>query len=326
MTYPISDHFDGKIFRNEAEIEKRGFRDILRWWLEGGRKDWPKQVVNDFTPALPLSVSKDELFVSFIGHASFLLQFNDMNIITDPVFSNRASPFSWIGPKRVRPPALSVDRLPPIHTVLVSHNHYDHLDIVSLKELEKLFHPQFIVPLGDAKLLRAHGIRDVVEMDWWQELPLKSHGSLCMVPAQHWSARWIHDCSRSLWGGYVLSVNEWKVLFHGDTGYNAFFKRMRERLGAVDLSILPIGAYEPRWFMKDVHMNPEDAVQAHLDLGSRQSLASHYGTFQLTNESIQDPVDALALSLKKHKLPSAVFQALSVGETVSFRKNREDAI
>ena len=317
--YPVSDHYDGSHFFNRKDLELRGSLDFFRWILQGGRKQWPEKVENQFHPQFPTRQDEDQIFVTFVNHASFIVQYKGLNIITDPIFSERASPVSWVGPKRVRRPGVDLDKLPQVHYVIVSHNHYDHLDIPSLQDLNNKFHPKFLVPLGNAELLKNNNIENVIELDWGQSFILQGHGEIQLVPCQHWSARSLFDRFKTLWGTYFIKIDKKKIVFVGDAGYSEDFKNLYKKIGSVDLSILPIGAYEPRWFMKPFHMNPEEAVQAHLDLHARFSLGSHFGTFQLTNEGIDEPAKDLMDSLKKHSLSKETFLILEPGQTMKFK-------
>ncbi|HET6347283.1 MAG TPA: MBL fold metallo-hydrolase, partial [Myxococcota bacterium] len=256
-----------------------------------------------------------EAFITGINHASTLVQLPTLTVLTDPVFAERVSPLSWFGPKRVRAPGLDLDALPPVDAVVVSHNHYDHLDIGSLAELRTRHPAVIIVPLGNKPLLDDAGITRVVELDWWQTHTLPGGGAITLVPAQHWSARGLLDRSTALWGGYVLEAGDVRVFFAGDTGYGPHFRQIAARFGPMDVSLLPIGAYEPRWFMRAQHMNPDDAVLAHLDLGSRHSLGMHWGTFQLTDEALDAPPRELATSLASRGVAATRFEALDPGRT-----------
>ena len=318
-TYPPSDHFDGERFHNldRSKTIKKGFRDLLKWRLSARpRGSWPARAENSFAPDLPRSLEAGQIAVTGINHATDLIQFQGFNVLTDPVFSERASPVSWAGPRRVRPPGLAFDALPRIDAVLVSHNHYDHMDLPTLVRLHRRDRPRFIVPLGNARTLESAGIDGVVELDWWREAALGDGMSVVLVPVQHWSGRGLFDRRRALWGGFLVRCGHVSAFFAGDTGYGAHFALIRERLGAPDLSLLPIGAYEPRWFMKDQHVDPDEAVRAHLDLGSRLSLGMHFGTFRLTDEGIDDPVAALAASRRERRVPDEAFRALHNGLTV----------
>ena len=321
LPYPRSDHFDGEHFLQPGGRPPAGLLALLRWKLTGDRQEWPEQVKNTATPALVTGpVSEGEVHVTFVNHATCLIQMRGLTVLTDPIFSERASPVSWAGPSRVRPPGLALDALPALDVVVVGHNHYDHLDLASLKAISDRLHPLFLVPLGNAALLQEAGISNVVELDWWQRLALPSGGSVQLVPSQHWSARGLFDRNRALWGSYVLEAAGTRVFFAGDTGYGPHFKAIRERVGPMDVSLLPIGAYEPRWFMKDQHMNPADAVKAHRDLASAASMGIHFGTFQLTDEGIHAPAIALGQALAQEHVPAAAFRVPRVGETLLFRR------
>ena len=278
------------------------------------RTRWPARVQDEAKP-LPARGTAIAV-VTFIGHSTFLIQSEAGNILTDPMFSERAGPWSVFGPRRVRPPAIALDALPPISIVLLSHNHYDHCDLPTLRALARRFDPVVITPLGNARLVRSVGIGRVDELDWWQSAATTAV-PITLVPAHHFSARGMLDRNRALWGGFVFTVGMQRIYFAGDTAYGPFFADIRRRLGPIDLALLPIGAYEPRWFMKAVHMNPEEAVQAHLDLQARESIGMHFGTFQLTTEGIDDPVHDLKRAREARGV-SAAFRVVAFGESVIF--------
>jgi L-ascorbate metabolism protein UlaG (beta-lactamase superfamily) len=281
--------------------------------LREPRQLWPARV--EVTPRQPASLDGATAVVTFVGHSTFLIQTAAGNILTDPMWSQRAGPFNLLGPRRVRQPAVRFEDLPPISVVLLSHNHYDHCDRRTLGRLAKRFDPIVVTPLGNAALVRSTGIRRVEELDWWQaaaSLPF----SIAMTPALHFSARTAFDRNRALWGGFVLTVGDARLFFAGDTGYAPFFRDIRQRLGPIDLALVPIGAYEPRWFMQAVHMNPAEAVQAHLDLAASRSIGMHFGTFQLTTEGIDDPPRALAEARRERDVPAAQFSSLDFGESM----------
>jgi L-ascorbate metabolism protein UlaG (beta-lactamase superfamily) len=255
------------------------------------------------------------VIVTFIGHSAFLIQAPGANLLIDPVFSARASPFSFAGPRRVQAPGVRLDDLPPISIVLLSHNHYDHCDVSTLSILEQRFHPAAVTPLGNGRLLRSAGFSTVEEVYWWESARDTSL-SLTLTPAQHFSARNPFDRNRALWGGFLIEVGGRRILHAGDSGYGPHFRVIGERLGPIDLALLPIGAYEPRWFMKDIHMNPAEAVRAHLDLGARRSLAMHFGTFQLTPEGIDKPVRDLMTALGETGVAADRFISPEVGESL----------
>jgi L-ascorbate metabolism protein UlaG (beta-lactamase superfamily) len=281
-------HFDGKRFYNPDAPQVRGLLDVLRWKLTS----WPEpspRLISDVKPSMPpRRVEGSEVRATLVNHSTILLQQQGANILTDPIWSERASPFSWIGPRRRRPPGVSWDDLPPIDAVLISHNHYDHLDLPTLRQLAARGDSTFIVPARGARLLRSENIGPVHELDWGQSLSLPALTIHC-VPAQHFSSRGIHDRNQILWCGYVIECQERLIYFAGDTGFGRHFAQIREKFGSPRLALLPIGAYEPRWFMSPMHMAPDEAVKAHGILGAGTSIAIHHGTFQLTDESIDTP-------------------------------------
>jgi L-ascorbate metabolism protein UlaG (beta-lactamase superfamily) len=309
--YPVSDHCDGQRFFNPSGGISKSFRDFLKWRFNGRRKRWPRWVENNGRPAPRARTSENDLVLTFVNHVTFLIQTNGLNFLTDPVYCQRASPSQRIGPKRVRAPGLPFDSLPQIDAVLVSHNHYDHMDVETLRRLEERFQPLFLTPLGNKRTLG--GVARVTECDWWQNIEPWPGTKLHTVPAQHWSGRGLYDRNQALWGGFVIETPRKKIYFAGDTGYGPLFKEIHSHFGTVDVALLPIGAYEPRWFMREQHMNPEDAVLAHLDLRPRLSVGTHFGTFQLTDEGIDDPLKDLAVALSKHRVEN--FTTMEFGET-----------
>lgn len=312
----VSDHFDGDRFFNPGISLDRGVGDMLRWWLAEGGVAWPDQVPNGIYDPPPQRVGAGGISVTFIGHATFLVQADGLNILTDPIFSARASPVSWAGPKRVHEPGLALAALPPIDLVLISHNHYDHLDLPSLREIAARWNPIILMGLGNCRLLDRRERENCRELDWWKEVRLADGARVIFVPAQHWSRRALFDRRRALWGGFVVENGAGRVYFAGDTGYPAQFAAIRERLGAPDLALLPIGAYEPRWFMAPQHVDPEEAVLAHRTLDARFSIGMHFGTFKLTDEAIDAPPEALAAARRRHEIPSEAFRTLGFGETL----------
>jgi len=319
--FPISDHCDGERFFNPHGPGPRSFSDLWKWRREraaGSAVAWPASVPANPPVTLPESLRADEVAVTFIGQATFLLQFSGLTVLTDPVFATRAGPFGLLGPKRVCPPALRLGELPRIDVVLLSHNHYDHLDLSALRWLARHRRPQFVAPLGLKSWLETRGIRPVAELDWWQSHWVAETEITC-TPAQHWSSRSPWDRCRTLWGGFWLRTPSGSVYFAGDSGWGDHFAATRARLGAPVLSLLPIGAYEPRWFMEPAHMNPAEALNAHLALGSRHSLAMHFGTFCLTDEGIDAPAKDLAAALAaRPEVPADAFTVPAIGETRSF--------
>ena len=321
--FPTSDHCDGTRFCNPWGVKiSKSLAELVRWKMESKPRPWPgAEVVNTGTPQLTAPTIKAAVQVTYIGHATVYLQDHSGNVLTDPQFSSRASPVSFAGPSRSRKPALEIAALPGVQTVLVSHNHYDHMDLPSLRTLDRHFKPTFVVPLGNAKFLHKVGIDHVIELDWWEQWQ-----NIQLVPAQHWSARSLSDRNKALWGGYVISMSGTKIFFAGDTGYGPHFKMIRQRCGAMDLSLLPIGAYDPRWFMKDQHMNPSDATMAHLDLASNFSFAMHFETFRLTDEGFLEPRQDLAHSLTHRQIAANHFIIPEVGHTILVKPDQWSVI
>jgi L-ascorbate metabolism protein UlaG (beta-lactamase superfamily) len=307
-----TDHFDGGRFFNPNGANGQPVWMVPRLLLTPWTR-WPREVPVE--PRRPPTPGPDQVVVTFIGHAAFLIQVGATTVLTDPVYSRRASPVQFAGPRQVRAPGVPFDDLPTISVVLLSHNHYDHCDLTTLQRLERRFHPRFVTPLGNGRLLRSAGIRQVEEIDWW-ETASAAPLPITLTPAQHFSARSMFDRNRALWGGFLIEAGGHRILFAGDTGYGPHFREIAGRLRPIDLALLPIGAYEPRWFMKDIHMNPGEAVQAHLDLGARQSIAMHFGRFQLTPEGIDEPVRELANALREGGVSADRFRTLEGGESV----------
>jgi len=302
------DTFSNRSGRNGQPIQK------LPGFIATPRARWPRHV--DVTPRIPAPPCDDrDVVITFIGHSTFLLQSQQATVLTDPMFSNRASPVSFAGPKRVHEPGVRLADLPRIDMVLLSHNHYDHCDLPTLRDLAHLFQPLVVTPSGNRDLVEKAGITRVEQLGWWQS-SRKSPVPVTVAPAQHFSARTPFDRNRALWGSFVFELAGRRLYFAGDTGYSEHFRVIRARAGRMDLALLPIGAYEPRWFMKDVHMNPAEAVQAHLDLESKHSVAMHFGTFQLTPEAIDAPPTALRQALDERGIDRAVFDVPSPGESL----------
>ncbi len=285
-------HFDGKRFYNPDASHGRGFLDVLRWKLTSRPESSPRFVPDVEPSKPPPEVQGSELRVTLINHSTLLLQQSGFHILTDPIWSDRASPLAWIGPRRRRNPGVLWEDLPRIDLVLLSHNHYDHLDLPTLRRLADRGQSQFIVPTGVARLLRSQGIGPVRELDWGESLP---HGraTIHCVPAFHFSARGIFDRNRTLWCGYVVAAADRMIYFAGDTAFGGHFAQIREKFGSPQLALLPIGAYEPRWFMSPVHMAPDEALRAHEILAAKTSIAIHHGTFQLADEGLDTPRNLL---------------------------------
>ncbi len=280
-------HFDGRRFFNPGAPQARGLIDVLRWKLTSRRETSPR-FIDDVEPARP-PARADHLRITMVNHSTVLIQTPEANILTDPIWSERASPFSWTGPRRRRAPGVVFDNLPPIDIVLLSHNHYDHLDLPTLRRLAQRGASEFIVPLGLRPLLESNSIGPVHELDWDG-----LRGSIHAVPAFHFSARTPFDRNRTLWCGYMIESSEGLIYFAGDTAFGGHFEQIRAANVAPRVALVPIGAYQPRWFMSPVHMDPGEAVRACEILGAETGIAIHYGTFQLGDEAIDTPKRALA--------------------------------
>jgi L-ascorbate metabolism protein UlaG (beta-lactamase superfamily) len=292
--------FDGVKFDNIEPFEDKSIFDLFRWKIEAMSEStpWPDEI--DSKPFKPSSQRSVKPIITVINHASVLIQVDNLNILTDPHYSLRASPVQFAGPKSVIIPCSAFDDLPSIDIVLISHNHYDHLDLDTLKRLNDRDAPKFVAGLKTKSFLEDNGIKAAIDLDWWQSITANKT-KITFVPSQHWSARGIFDKREMLWGGFYIE-NSYKIYFAGDTGYGKFFKIIKEKLGAPDLSLIPIGAYEPRWFMKDAHLNPKDSLQAFKDLESKKMIGIHFGTFKLTDEGYNDPIDTLHEEIKKFNM------------------------
>lgn len=312
-----SDHFDGNKFINPGNLDGHTYFDVLKWWSSGNDKGFWEKITGDDTANYTKPVfqtTADNLHITFVNHATFLIQIDGMNILTDPIWSERASPFQWIGPKRMRKPGIALEDLPVIDTVLISHNHYDHLDIHAVKRLHEKYDPEFVVPLGVEKLLHKNSITKTTHLDWWDEMQTNQGLRLTAVPARHFSGRGLFDRNKTLWCGYVLHTSVGNVYFAGDSGYGDFFKEIGHRLGPMHTSMIPIGAYKPRWFMAEIHMSPEEAVLAHRDVQSQQSIAMHFGTFPMADDGMFEAIEDLEIARKNADISEQQFRVLEEGD------------
>jgi L-ascorbate metabolism protein UlaG (beta-lactamase superfamily) len=291
---PVTDHFDGRRFRNQRATHHNDFRDAAKWATNRQRGAWRAYRDEPAGPVPPRRVDGDRLRVTYVNHTTVLLQTLGLNILTDPIWSERCGPVSWFGPRRVRPPGIRFDDLPPIDVVLLSHNHYDHCDLPTLRRLAQTHRPQLITTLGNKRFLERHGIPVLAELDWWQSTGVAPGVTVIAIPARHFAGRGLFDRDRSLWSGFVLTTPSGSICFAADTGFGDHFAEIRERIGPSRLALLPIGAFLPEWFMSRVHMSPEQAVDAHRELGARTTVATHYGTFQLADDAETEAAERIA--------------------------------
>ena len=341
---PAKKHHRPEGFQNNyTQATDKSRADLLRWqWLRlrAGLPKPPQQLTPVVAPDLKFvsanSGKEQAPAITWIGHSTMLLQMGGLNILTDPVFSERASPVSFAGPKRYQPPGIALKDLPRIDLVLISHNHYDHLDVESVRALNAQAGgaPLFIVPLGVKKWMAGEGITNVQQLDWWDSRTVKTaqgEVELHFTPVQHWSARSLGDRRATLWGGYALFAPDLHFYFSGDTGYSQdfidtqkhFAARQTSALGGgFDIALIAVGAYEPRWFMKEQHVNPEEAVQIHLDLQAKRSIGVHWGTFDLTDESLDQPPKELALARRAKGLAQDTFDVMAIGQTLKLPRRK----
>lgn len=313
----------GGKFRNLDPVQAHGLGDFLRWQMAPGRR-FPKG--KRFTLLHPdahaLNQPPEAPQLTWLGHASFLFQYRGINILTDPVLSERASPFRFVGPKRYTPPALRVADMPRIDRVLISHNHYDHLDEATVRQLYRRFGDAlcFCIPTGLRSWFERRGIHNLVELGWWQSHTLSPQEEIFCLPTQHFSGRGARDGNTTLWCSWLIAVDGYRLYFGGDTGYGSCFRQIGEIFAPIDLALLPIGAYDPRWFMAPVHVAPEEAVQIHRDIGARHSVAMHWGTFVLTDEPMDEPPRRLHQALHDQGVAETAFRVMQHGETRTFPK------
>lgn len=315
-----SGHFDGQRFRNSGGAAAKGLVDVLKWMTHRRRGPWTR-IESVFGKKPSFRVEGSQMAITFVNHSTLLIQTGGLNILTDPLWSQRASPFSWAGPKRMRPPGIRFEDLPPIDVVLISHNHYDHLDVTTMRLLVAQHHPRIFTPLGMKAFMDKKGFTAVVDMDWWEHRIISDQLTLHAVPAQHFSGRGLFDRDASLWCGYMLQFGNQYIYYAGDTGYGPFVQEISKKFQPVALAFLPIGAYLPTWFMSPIHTSPEDAVQMHLDLQAGQSIGIHYGTFPLADDGMEQPKLELARELDARQVPSHEFRALPEGEVFHFDRD-----
>ena len=298
---PPPHHRAGGGFRNPWLGAEFGFREFLRWRWDRLRAPLPpdpnRTSLRRASPAFAIPrAAPDACSVTWVGHSTLLVQAGGLNILTDPIWSNFAGPAPGLGPRRWVPPGVDLNTLPPLDLILLSHNHYDHLDDRTVRRLIAA-HPDahWVTPLGLAEFVRKRGGRRISELDWWQEADVAGARVTC-TPAQHFSARGLFDRWRTLWASFVVRTGGRVIYFGGDSGYHPDFAAIGARYGPFDVALLPIGAYEPRWFMRAMHMDPDEAVQAFRDLNAARAperrgvmVGMHWGTFKLTDEALDEP-------------------------------------
>ena len=309
-------------FRNLERTPSHGLTDFFRWQIETGARFPPGKRFPLLKPDAHLLASQADVpRLTWLGHASFLFQFRQCHVLTDPVFSERCSPLQFVGPRRHTPAPLSVAELPDITHVLISHNHYDHLDENTVLDLNRRFGDAllFYVPTGVADWFRRRGISNVVELGWWQSAEDRARSAeMFCLPTQHFSGRGATDRNASLWCSWLMNIEGFRLYFAGDTGYASLFRDIGELFAPIDLALLPIGAYDPRWFMGPVHVAPEEAVRIHHDIGARCSVAMHWGTFVLTSEPMDEPPRRLRQAMAEAGMKDDSFRVLGHGETMQF--------
>ena len=320
---PDKPHHTESGFRNIDYDDNKGFLAFVKWRWKKLFKDIPGVDDYDFTIDKSrhdiIKNNSDKPTLTWIGHATFLLQFNGLNILTDPHFSERASPVSWAGPQRVVAPAIDIIDLPDIDAVIISHDHYDSLDVATVKALSEHNRQRkltFLVPLGMKAWFDELDLAnvEVIELDWAQSYNINGV-TFTAEPCQHWGKRTLFDAFTRLWASWVIEAQDQRIFFAGDTGYAKHFKEIGDKYGEFDLALLPIGAYEPRWFMKPYHVTPEESVKIHMDVNAKYSVAMHWGTFILTDEPLDEPPVKLAEALKKYGIPKNSFEVYQHGET-----------
>jgi L-ascorbate metabolism protein UlaG (beta-lactamase superfamily) len=317
--------FTQKRYQNISEGGTPNMSDLIKWKLTREKAQWPSlPKVNNVTPVkLQNRINGDEAVVTYINHASFLIQMNGLNILTDPIWSEYAGPFGKFGVKRTIYPGLNIEQLPKIDFILISHSHYDHLDLPSIEALTKNNdNVKILMGLGVSKYIDyCKTTNNCKELDWWDHIENKSSDiEFHFVPAYHWSSRALFDYNTSLWGGFIIQNNKNSIYFAGDTGFGdgKVFTQIKNKFSNITLSLLPIGAYKPNWFFKNMHTSPEDSVKIFKILGSEYAIPMHYDTFQLSDEEYKDPLIDLEQATIKQQIENDKFHILSPGQSWQF--------
>lgn len=313
---PITDHFNGKKFFNKNYSHKN-LKDIFYWLMTQKRSSWPS--FYPITPSIPPSnVAHNEIAISFVNHSTFLIQIGKTNILTDPIWAENAGPLK-LGPKRHHKPGINLEDLPKISLILLSHNHYDHMDLKTLKEITNRDKSFIITGLGNKNYLRHRGFKNVENLDWWEKIELLNGINIHFLPAIHFSMRNVLNRDKTLWGGFFLKSEFFSFYYAGDTAYGNFFSEIPKNLGEADFAFLPIGAYEPNWFMQTNHMNPNEALQAFKDVQAKKMIPMHFGTFQLSDEGMEDPLKELSKAAKERIIDNDDLMILKPGQIVRIK-------
>lgn len=312
----VAYNFDGTHFLNQDTSFDRGTLDLFKWYFLRDAPLWCNWYDIEQKKVKEQRVDGKRLVVTFVNHATVLIQTEGLNILTDPIWSERGSPVSFLGPLRKKEPGIKFEDLPKIDIVLVSHNHYDHMDIPTLKRLRDRFNPLFVVPLGNKEFMKDNDFENVIEMNWWDKYKVNDFVNINFVPARHFSGRGICDMMRTLWGGYVIQTDGGDIYFAGDTGYGRHFKQIHDRFGKMRFSILPLGPNKPRWFMYAYHISPRGAVAAHKILESNLSMGMHFGTFSLGDDTYDDAINKLQSEKKSQNVSDSKLITLENGESV----------
>lgn len=312
-----SEHFDGKKFINPSGVPANGLAQVFKYVTTRKPEPWKKNY-ETYVRDTPLqNPDANHVSITFVNHSTFIMQYENLTIVTDPVWSKRCSPVQFAGPSRFRPPGVNFEDLPNIDIVLLSHNHYDHLDKPTVQKLIANHNPKFVVPLGLDHLLRKWGAKDIIALDWWESAKLE-HLSISSVPANHFTSRGTFDRDRTLWCGYIIEQKGHKIYFAGDTGYGDIFKEIGKREGSIDVSLIPIGAYLPRWFMSPIHVSPKESVMIHKDVNSQQSIGMHFGTFALADDGPDRPIIDLTHEKQSQQIEDDAFIVPNEGHTYTY--------
>lgn len=319
---PISDHFDGRAFHNLSGGEKilsgpkkRGFLFVLTWLIYRSRNIW-QRTPNRHIGKPEMRVNSKRIFVTFVNHSTLLLQTEGLNILVDPIWSERASPFTFLGPRRWRDPGIKFDDLPRIDIVLISNNHYDHMDIRTLRKIYDKYRPKIFVPLGNSSYLRKKGIVGTHDMDWWDKVMLSPETNLVSVPAMHFSARAFSDRNKTLWCGFVIETSRGNIYISGDIADGKFKEKIKEKYDKFILGFLPIGVWKPPWLMKSVHISPDEAFELHKYLNIETSVGVHFGTFRLSDDGQDEGPERIKQLVKESGPKQVDFRILEHGQTI----------